>query len=89
MNGTFAIRDASYAQTVARLLDNPAIRSLADDLVGLPVERFAHDDGTARFEFMLAANREFTARGGASTPCLHIGAVAEAVLTVLSDKNKK
>ena len=89
MSDTFVIRDSSYAQTVARLLDSPTIQALADDLADLPIKQFAHDDGSARFEFMLAANREFSARGGASTLCLHIGAVAEAVLTILANKTKK
>ena len=47
---------------------------------GKPI-RMVHENGTPRFEFMMAANNEYRARGG--TDGMAIGTVAHALLRLL------
>lgn len=53
---------------------------------GLNATECAHYDGNPKFEFMLAANREYAKRGGKNQA--HIGAVAEAILRLLTQEGR-
>lgn len=84
------IESADYEQTRQRLMKDPIIIDMAGGLKGVPKSELAHGDipkyktdpwPTPRFEFMMAANKEYRERGG--TDGGHIGAVAEALLRLL------
>lgn len=75
------IKAKHYDETEARMAKDPVIIAMAHGLANEPREKLAHDDGTPRFEFMQAANKEYAARGG--TDGGHIGAAARALLQVL------
>lgn len=74
------IRDTHYDEVEAQLRDDPIVIDMAATLPDEPME-FLHEDGTPRFEFMQAANREYDRRGGTITE-RHIGAVARALWLV-------
>jgi hypothetical protein len=76
-----AIESKDYEETRRRLVKDPIIQDMAGGLLDVPRDQLAHDDGTPRFEFMMAANREYSSRGG--TDGGHIGAVAEALLRLV------
>jgi hypothetical protein len=89
-----ALVSKEYGETVARLRANAIIQRLAVSLTLTPLSELAHDDGTPRFEFMLAANRRFadTEALNEGNPAYtadegprHIGAIAEALLAVRAD----
>jgi hypothetical protein len=77
------IRAAHYGEVEARLMKDPIVIAMAKGLAGVPVDQMVHPgfDGTPRFEFMQAANREYRERGGQDGG--HIGAVAHALLNLL------
>jgi len=75
------IRSKDYDETEQRLTVDPIVIAMALGLTGAPRASLTHDDGTPRFEFMTAANREYRTRGG--TDGGHIGAVAAALLTLV------
>jgi hypothetical protein len=79
----FTIRSKDYDETEDRLAKDPIVIAMAKGLAGVPRDQMVHegDDATPRFEFMMAANREYRERGG--TDGGHIGAVAHALLKVL------
>lgn len=73
-----AIEAGHYGEAVQQLMADPIVIAMAAEMRGYPREQLAHDDGSPRFEFMQAANRQYDKRGG--TIHAHIGAVAEALL---------
>jgi hypothetical protein len=74
--------EASHYQEARNVLaEDPIVWGMLKGLEGVPVTDLAHGPGEPRFEFMMAANREYAARGG--TNQAHIGAVAEVILTLL------
>ena len=72
-----------YGQEVAALVKDPIIVAMAVGLKGVPKDELAHADGTPRFTFMLAANKEFASRGGKGAGSM--GSVARALLALLGD----
>lgn len=78
-----AIRASHYGETEKRLASDPIIIAMAKGLAGVPREEMFHENGTARHEFMMAANREYRSRGG--TDGGHIGAVANALKMILDN----
>ena len=87
-----AIEAKHYNDARVALMNDPIVQDMAKGLAGETLESLAHDDGTPRFEFMQASNREYDKRGGtmkydatnAHMP-KHIGAVAEALLLILKE----
>jgi hypothetical protein len=77
------IRAAHYNEAIRKLMADPLIRDMVVGLATEPIDALQHKDGTPRFEFMQAANREYESRGG--TFKAHIGAVAEALLFLLTN----
>jgi hypothetical protein len=81
------IESEDYEQIRQRLMKDPIIIDMAGGLKGVPMSELIHnadaDDPrpTPRFEFMMAANKEYRSRGG--TDGGHVGAVAEALLRLL------
>ena len=78
------IESAEYGETRRRLAADPIVRAMAEGVRHEPRSRMAHDSGTPRGEFMLAALREYDRRAGHPANC-HIGGVAEAILMVLDE----
>lgn len=77
------IESPEYGKRRRALADCERVRQMAAGLAG-PRADYAHDDGTPRFQFMMAANAEYARRRWPGDPEPgHIGAVAEAVLMVL------
>jgi hypothetical protein len=78
---------AKHYETARRVLMNDLIvQDMAGGLRDVPLNELQHEDGTPRFEFMQAANNEYDRRGG--TNHAHIGAVAEALLTLILTEEK-
>lgn len=77
------IRDHSYDAIEQTLAADPIVIGMAAGVANMPRQDLAHEDGTPRFEFMQAANREYDNRGGRKDLPAHIGAVARAVIIVL------
>jgi hypothetical protein len=84
-----AIVSEDYAQAETRLRANPIIQNLAAGVVTTPIAEMAHEDGTPRHEFMMAANRQFanTEAANADNPRYTadsgfraIGTIARAIL---------
>lgn len=73
-----------YEETRQRLMSDPTVRDMVEGLRSVPRDQLAHPNGTPRFEFMQAANREYHKRTGQSAGA-HIGGVAEAILRLLGD----
>ena len=80
------IRAAHYDEAVTRLVHNPIVQQMAAEIAvaRLPLDRFFHEEGTPRFDFMLAANATYAERGGDIYYASHIGAVAEALYRILT-----
>jgi len=78
------IKSLEYEQTRQRLMADPIVIAMARSLRGYALFELAHDSGTPRFEFAMAANREYERRGGDMTTPRHIGAVPEALLRLIS-----
>jgi hypothetical protein len=72
------LEDSHYEESRKALMQDPIVQDMARGLEGHPIEELAHESGTPRHEFMLAANREYHERGGLAPG--HLGAVAEALL---------
>jgi hypothetical protein len=85
------IRAKEYGETEERLTKDPIVIEMAHGLADTPREQLVHEadeDGEQpRFEFMMAANKEYRERGG--TDGGHIGAVATALLKVLDSGEVK
>ena len=79
-----AIEAEHYQQNRERLAQDPVVRAMAEGVRGVPRDQLAHDSGSPRYEFMLAALREYEKRAGHSAEC-HIGGVAEAILMILGE----
>lgn len=75
------IQAAHYGETEERLTHDPIIIAMAMGLRDIPRKELAHDSGTPRHEFMLAANAQYCERGG--TDGGHLGAVPKALLMLL------
>jgi hypothetical protein len=74
----------SYAETEARLRDDPIVRAMAEGVRSMDRDELAHPDGGGpRQEFMTAANDEYRKRGGKDGG--HMGAIANAILSLLDD----
>lgn len=75
---------AHYGETRQRLMRDPIVAKMASEIEAFDpkLERFLHEDGTPRFEFMQRANREYRDRGGKDGG--HIGAVAEAIRDLIN-----
>lgn len=79
-----AIEAAHYGEARQKLREDRIVQGLAIGLYGVPLDDLAHPDGTPRFEFMGAANREYAARGG--TNQAHLGAVAEVLIELVKER---
>ena len=76
------IRAKHYDETIVRLANNPTVQDMAIELKD-HLGGNLHNDGSPRFELMMAANREFSRRGGEDDGHRHIGAIAEAMLCLI------
>lgn len=82
------IESPEYEATRQRLVDDPIVQALADELTAGIAEghtsksALVHDDGAPRFEMMQRCNAEYARRGGVAGG--HIGAVAEAIIRIWS-----
>ncbi len=79
-----AIEAAHYGEARRVLREDPILQGMVPGLLGVPIDNLTHPDGTPRFEFMGAANREYASRGG--TNQAHLGAVAEALVGLLKER---
>jgi len=81
------IQSNDYADRERALASDPVVQRMAADLrySGAPREDYAHEDGTARHEFMGAANDAYRSMGGDYEGPLHLGAVPNAVLKLAFD----
>jgi hypothetical protein len=79
------LRARHYDENVNRLKADPIVIAMAEGLRGIPMSDLCHDDGGARHEFMMAANREYMKRAGHGAEA-HIGGVSEALLALLKEK---
>jgi len=81
-----AIEAEHYQQNRERLAQDPVVRAMAEGVRGVPLDQLAHDGPglNPRYEFMLAALREYEKRAGHPAEC-HIGGVAEAILMILGE----
>lgn len=75
------IEAKEYEEARQRLAKDPIIIAMAHGLANVPREEIAHEDGTPRHEFMLAANREYRERGGEDGYAL--GTIPDALIRVL------
>jgi len=82
---SYGIEAEHYGQTRKALKADPIIRDMAGGLAGVPMSELVHEEGTPRHEFMMAALREYQARGGQIGT--HIGGPAEALLELLREEN--
>jgi len=83
-NKTAVILAPHYREVVIELFNNEIIQDMARGIKNVPIEKIVHDDGGPRFEFMMASNEEFRNRGGSTKGSQHIGAVAEALVALLT-----
>jgi hypothetical protein len=85
------LESPDYQTARDQISGNPVIAMMAAGVVTVPLAELAHEDGTARFEFMQRANRAFdqAETQNAGNPCYqpypadaprHLGLIAEAVL---------
>lgn len=75
------IESEDYEHTRQRLMKDPIVIAMAKGLANEPKSSLQHHLGTPRFDFMMAANKEYRERGG--TDGGHIGAIAEALLRLI------
>ena len=80
-NTMAVIRSKEYDKAELRLMKDPIVYAMSRGLAGVPRDQMCHDDGTPRFEFMMAANNEYRSRGGEDG--FAIGTVAHALLRLL------
>ncbi len=80
-----ALESREYGEARAVLVAETIVQDMHMGLLmgGTTVEELTHGDGTPQMTFMMAANNEYTKRGG--TNLAHIGAVAEALLILMQD----
>lgn len=69
-----------YRQEAEALRNDPILIGMAKGLTGVTREDIAHEDGTPRFEFMLAARDEYRSRGGKHQ--MSMGGAANALLAL-------
>jgi hypothetical protein len=74
----FVIESNDYENTRQRLMKDPIVIAMADDVSNYDISKLTHEGGNPNFEFMMKANEEYRRRGG--TDGGHLGAIAEAVL---------
>lgn len=76
------LRAAHYAETEQRLLHDPIVQQMAQDVMasGDPQSEYTHPNGTQTHGFMGAANERYRQLGG--TDGGHLGAIATAVLAL-------
>lgn len=74
---------AHYAEAVAALAADPIVIDMAAGLTDVCRIKLASADGTPHWDLMRGANDEYAKRGGKGVPHQHIGAVAEALLSIL------
>lgn len=78
----FVIESGDYEEARQRLMKDPIVRAMSKGLKGVKREELVHEGSdTPRFEFMMAANKEYQSRGGKDGG--HMGAVAEALLRLI------
>lgn len=79
----FVIEDDDYEKARQRLMKDPIIIKMADDIKrnDLPKSHFTHEDGGPTLEFMMRANQQYSRSGGKDGA--HIGAIAEALLRLV------
>lgn len=83
------IRAEHYDEIENWLTEDLIVQAMAKGLAGVPRAEMVHDDGTPRFEFMLAANHEYEKRSAHNSAThdqitgAHLGAVAYALLKLL------
>ena len=75
------IRSKEYDDAELRLMKDPIVYAMSRGLAGVPREHMCHESGQPKFEFMMAANNEYRARGGSDG--FAIGTVAHALLRLL------
>lgn len=63
------------------LRNDPIIKAMALGLANVKRADIAHEDGTPRFEFMLAARDEYRSRGGQNQ--MSMGGAARALLALI------
>lgn len=78
-----ALASREYGEARAVLVAETIVQDMAKGLAGNSISSLTHGDGTPQMTFMMAANNEYTKRGG--TNLAHIGAVAEALLILMKD----
>lgn len=69
-----------YREEVDALKADPIVAAMARELGAVELEKVAHEDGSPRFDFMCAANQQYSKRGGKGAKS--IGGVAKAVLAL-------
>jgi hypothetical protein len=86
------IESPDYEVIRQRLMKDPIVIAMAKGLEGEDLSEMVHNPNlddpfnpnpTPRFEFMLAANKEYRKRGGKDGG--HIGAIAEVLLRLVKD----
>jgi len=81
------IKAQHYEDCVIELVKTEAVQNMAKEIMNLDLTKFIHEDGSARCDFMLMANKEFSKRNTEELKNpQHIGAVAEALLFLLRPK---
>jgi len=78
------IEASHYGETRAALKADPIIQDMAGGCKHIPLAELAYEDGGPKGDFMMAALREYNARGGAIPT--HIGGPAEAILELLREE---
>lgn len=85
-----ALEAEHYGETRKALMADPFIRDMAEGVRHMPISELAHESGTPRSTFMMAALREYTARceeAGIDPLRTHIGGPAEAILALMREEN--
>lgn len=80
-------RASTPTETLAALRRDPIVIGMAGGLRETPITELAHENGTPRHEFMLAALDTYRKRGGQYTGRLRIGTIASALLSLLETPN--
>jgi hypothetical protein len=81
-----SIQAAHYFEALEALKSDPIIIGMVPGLLTVPLSEISHENGGPRFEFMSASVDEYRRRGGQHQE--HLGAIAEALLALIKDRNK-